>query len=101
MELNNFIGSNISGKQHLLMTPLTKFYSTSNIEKIIPYLTGKSNVSLRVIDWFATNYSKKNNIVYYIDKRQTSPKNRTLKKKKNYHILKNHLDYIVINLMYI
>ena len=41
MELNNFIGSNISGKQHLLMTPLTKFYSTSNIEKIIPYLMEK------------------------------------------------------------
>ena len=24
MELNNFIGSHISGKQHLLMTPLTE-----------------------------------------------------------------------------
>ena len=84
MELNNFIGSNISGKQHLLMTPLTKFYSNNNIEKIIPYLNGKSKVSLRVIDWFATNYSKKNNVVYYIErKKNTSPKNRTLKKKKD------------------
>ena len=79
----NFIGNNISGKQSLLMNSLTKFYNKDNIERIIPYIKGKSDTSLRVIDWFATNYSKKNNIVYYIDKKsKTSPKNRTLKKKK-------------------
>merc|ERR1711935_650681 len=84
MEYNNFSGSNISGKQHLLMNPLGKFYNNSNIEKIIPYLTGKSKVSLRVIDWFATNYSKKNNTIYFINKsfKKLSPKNKTLKKKK-------------------
>ena len=86
MESNNFCGSNISGKQHLLMNPLSKFYNNTNIEKIIPYLTGKSKVSLRVIDWFATNYSKKNNTIYYINKniKKTSPKNKTLKKKKDF-----------------
>lgn len=30
---------------------------------IIPIIEGVSNVSLRLIDWFVTNYSKKNNIV--------------------------------------
>ena len=82
----NFIGNNISGKQNLLMNPLNKFYSKdNNIQQIIPFLTGKSKVSLRVIDWFATNYSKKNNIIYYIDKprKRNSPKVSTLKKKKS------------------
>ena len=87
MENNpNFIGNNISGKQNLLMSPLNKFYSkNNNIEQIIPYLTGKSKVSLRVIDWFATNYSKKNNVIYYTEKprKRNSPKVSTLKKKKS------------------
>ena len=82
----NYIGSNISGKQDLLMISLSKFYSNNeHIDEIIPYLNGKSKVSLRVIDWFATNYSKKNNIIFYIDKKikKLSPKSRTLKKKKD------------------
>ena len=33
---------------------------------MLPIVTGKSKISLRVIDWFVTNYSKKNNINYYI-----------------------------------
>jgi hypothetical protein len=44
----------------LLMTSLSKFYSVkSNIEAIIPIINGKSNISLRLLDWFVTNYSKK------------------------------------------
>ena len=30
---------------------------------ILPILSGKSNISLRIIDWFVTNYAKKNNIM--------------------------------------
>ena len=48
----------------LLMISLSKFYSVkSNINKILPIIDGTSNISLRLIDWFVTNYSKKNNIV--------------------------------------
>ncbi len=48
----------------LLMISLSKFYSVkSNINKILPIIDGTSSISLRLIDWFVTNYSKKNNIV--------------------------------------
>ena len=30
---------------------------------VLPYITGDSEVSLRLIDWFVTNFSKKHNVV--------------------------------------
>ena len=33
----------------------------------MPIINGDSKISLRVMDWFVTNYSKKNNISYLID----------------------------------
>ena len=60
MEKNYFIGNNISGKQNLLMSSLSKFYiKQKNLDKILPILKGKSDISLRIIDWFVINYSKK------------------------------------------
>jgi len=95
MEKNYFIGNNISGKQNLLMSSLSKFYiKQKNLDKILPILKGKSDISLRIIDWFVTNYSKKNNIVYFLENRRlkTSPKNKTIKKKKslNYSEINNN-----------
>ena len=62
--------------QDLLMGSLTKFYSVKqNINRIVPIVTSDSDISLRLIDWFVTNYSKKyqtiitrkdgNNIVHF------------------------------------
>ena len=49
----------------LLLTKLLEFYNKDgNMEKILPIINGESIVSLRLIDWFATNYSKKNYTVY-------------------------------------
>ena len=37
-----------------------KFYNkNNNIDKILPIINGESKISLRLIDWFVTNYSKK------------------------------------------
>lgn len=48
----------------LLMLSLSKFYSNkANIQSIEPIITGKSNLSLRLLDWFVTNYSKKNSTI--------------------------------------
>ena len=48
----------------LLLNNLMKFYNKdNNIEKILPIINGDSQISLRLIDWFVTNYSKKNFIV--------------------------------------
>ena len=53
-----------SKSNDLLMQSLSKFYSNKqNIQKIIPIINGESDVSLRLIDWFITNYSKKNHTI--------------------------------------
>jgi hypothetical protein len=57
----------ISSKKDLLMTSLINFFmNRNNLDKVIPIITGKSNISLRILDWFVTNYSKKNNVSYQI-----------------------------------
>lgn len=47
----------------LIMASLSKFYSDPrNVGVITSVVDGSHNVSLRLIDWFVTNYCKKNNI---------------------------------------
>jgi hypothetical protein len=54
----------ITNSKDLLMISLSKFYHIkSNINKVIPIIDGNSQISLRLIDWFVTNYSKKHNTV--------------------------------------
>ena len=54
-------------KQDLLMKSLQLFYrQPDNIKTILEILDGDSNISLRIIDWFVTNYSKKKNTNYSI-----------------------------------
>ncbi len=56
-----------SPKHDLLMNSLQQFYNIEdNINVLLPILNGDSKISLRVIDWFVTNYSKKNNISFLI-----------------------------------
>ena len=63
------MNTNLSTKQGLLMKTLTDFYKDNSlVYKIIPILNGSHHISLRIIDWFATNYSKKNNISYIVTK---------------------------------
>ena len=55
-------------KQNLLMNSLRKFFiDHDNLNTILPIINGDSKISLRVMDWFVTNYSKKNNISYLIN----------------------------------
>jgi len=37
--------------------------SNKELLEITPIITGEDIISLRLIDWFVTNYSKKNNII--------------------------------------
>ena len=58
----------IKSRQDVLMVSLTRFFNNvDNIDKFNKVLYGNSKISLRVLDWFVTNYSKKNNIVYNIN----------------------------------
>ena len=50
-----------STQNNLLMNKMMEYYNRdNNIEKILPIINGESEISLRLIDWFVTNYSKKN-----------------------------------------
>ena len=63
----SYSSSNVS-RSELLMSSLEVFFrKTENINKILPIINGTSKISLRVIDWFVTNYSKKNNTSYFIN----------------------------------
>jgi hypothetical protein len=54
----------ICTQNELLMKTMMDFYNKdNNIEKILPIINGESSTSLRLIDWFVTNYSKKYFIV--------------------------------------
>jgi hypothetical protein len=46
------------------------FYNTEdndNLDKMLRIITGESKISLRIVDWFATNYAKKHYTLYVIE----------------------------------
>jgi hypothetical protein len=54
----------IIDSKDLLMVSLAKFYSTrTHMVEIIDIIEGVSKISLRLIDWFVTNYSKKHSTI--------------------------------------
>ena len=55
--------SKLLSKEEVLLDSLHEFYKNkNNIEKILPIVTGNSEISLRVLDYFVTNYSKYNDV---------------------------------------
>ena len=60
----------INSVQDRLMQTLTVFFTEPrHIEKVISIVHGTSKISsLRNIDWFVTNYAKKNNVVYALQR---------------------------------
>ena len=53
-------------QNELLLSNLMEFYTEENLQKLIAVVNGQSRISLRIIDWFVTNYAKKNFTVYSI-----------------------------------
>jgi len=52
------------GAKSLLMMSLTRFYShRPNMMAVLPFIDGSSNISLRTIDWFVTNYTRRHNLM--------------------------------------
>jgi len=59
--------SNINTQNDLLLTNLMDFYKNKeNLDKMIHIINGESNISLRIVDWFVTNFAKKYYTVYEI-----------------------------------
>ena len=58
----------IECKPELVISSLQRFYSNHpEINKVITYLNGEAPLSLRIIDWFVTKYSRKNFVRYSLN----------------------------------
>jgi hypothetical protein len=54
-------------KQELIVSSLQRFYAACEDKtEVLKLLEGTSDISLRLIDWFVTNYSKQHNISYIL-----------------------------------
>ena len=71
-------------KESLLLQSLYKYYQESNnLDRMLPIVTGNEKVSLRVLDWFVTNYSKKNDTAFNIRKNNDTIKFNVYQDYKN------------------
>lgn len=59
----------MSNSQELMLKSLTKYFKSNleNEKTFVNIITGKYNVSLRLLDWLVTHYAKANNIIYWIN----------------------------------
>ena len=54
------MSSTYTTQNELLLRNLMDYYnSTGLLDTMLAIISGESNISLRIVDWFATNYSKK------------------------------------------
>jgi hypothetical protein len=63
--MNTYIKQN-----DLLLSNLKTYYSEvdyQQLDKILHILNGNSKISLRIIDWFVTNYAKQHYVVYTLN----------------------------------
>ena len=59
---------NYTTQNELLLNNLMEFYKDeTNLSRMLKIITGDSKISLRIVDWFATNYAKKYYTLYLID----------------------------------
>ena len=53
-------------ENNILLNSLQKYYmDNKNSSKLLEILKEENKISLRIIDWFVTNYSKKNQNIKY------------------------------------
>ena len=74
VNINMKYGRNLSGKQHLLIIPLYNFFrNVRNLYILVNILSGKSNISLRIIEYFVVNYVLDNNTYFNKMKYEKDP----------------------------
>jgi len=55
-------------QNELLLKKLMNYYSNEdNFNRMLSIINGESKISLRIVDWFSTNYAKKNFTTYDLD----------------------------------
>ena len=69
--MNNTINTIYTTQNDLLLNNLMEFYKKEEyLDKMLKIITGESKISLRIVDWFATNYAKKFYTLYTIENDQ-------------------------------
>jgi len=59
------MSASYTSQTDLLLNNLLEFYKNEEyLNKMLSIITGESKISLRIVDWFATNYAKKNFTLY-------------------------------------
>ena len=62
-----------STQNDLLLNKLLQYYSDKDkITQMLSIINGESSISLRIVDWFVTNYAKKNFTQYEIKNSETN-----------------------------
>ena len=59
----NIMNKILSKEEILLNSLINYYYNNDEIYPILDIITGQSNISLRIIDWFITNYCNKYNVI--------------------------------------
>ena len=60
--------SSYTTQNDLLLNNLMDFYKDeTNLNRMLKIITGESKISLRIVDWFSTNYAKKYYTIFSID----------------------------------
>jgi len=75
--MNHLMASSYTTQNNLLLNNLMEFYKTGdNMDRMLKIITGESKISLRIVDWFATNYAKKYYTLYTIDETENNVERR-------------------------
>ena len=77
------VNHNCTTQDNLLRQTLDVFYDNpDNMRQMTDVITGNSDISLRIVDWFITNYSKK----YYTTYNISEPANRRFRVYNDYKL---------------
>jgi len=82
-----YCASNLNTQNDLLMKNLTEFYNNhENLHKMMRIINGESKISLRIVDWFVTNYAKKYYTIYELPVYKGSKKTMRFKVYNDYKL---------------
>jgi len=82
-----YVSSTLHTQNDLLMKNLTDFYKThDNLSNMMGIINGESNISLRIVDWFVTNFAKKYYTVYELPIRKESQETYRFKVYNDYKL---------------
>ena len=82
-----YCASNLNTQNDLLMKNLTDFYNNhENLNKMMRIINGESKISLRIVDWFVTNYAKKYYTIYELPVYKGSPEKMRFKVYNDYKL---------------